>query len=121
VRPKPTEPVVAALCRAAEKVQDAMAGVDVFYALLAVTFPKPARLTFLRDPMGFDRLDPAQLTPLQLRALQAIGRSPVWRVEPFFYGRLMDLGLDYGLPWDPKKYEEYLQTAEHVVGKDPGA
>ncbi len=116
IRPKPSDAVIAGLCRAAETVQDSMAGVDVFYALLAVTFPKPRDIQFTRNEMGFKRLTPGTLSPVQLQALQAIGRSPVWRKEPFFYGRLMDLGLDYGLPWDPKPFAEYLKVLEDARG-----
>jgi len=115
-KPKPTEPIVAALCQAAERVEDAMSGVDVFYALLTVTFPPPKELPLERNAQGLPYLNPAHLTPNQWRALQAIGRSKVWQQEPFFYGRLMDLGLEYGLPWHPKPFADYLAGAEHALG-----
>jgi hypothetical protein len=114
VRPKATEPVVAALCRAAEQVNDPWAGVETCWALLRATFP--ARAALQRDPRyGLPRLDLATVTPLQLRALRAIGRSPVWRAKPFNYGRLMDLGLEYGLPWQPNQYRTLLREAARYV------
>lgn len=115
VKPKPTEPVLSALCQAAEHVEDTMSGVDVFYALLAVTFPPPKKLILERDAEGLPYLNPAHLTPNQWRALQAMGRSQVWQKKPFFYGRLMDLGVEYGLPWHPKPFADYLTNAEHAL------
>lgn len=121
IKPKPTESVMAALCQAAERAADAMSGVDVFYALLAVTFPPPKALQLERNTQGLPYLNPAHLTPNQWRALQAIGRSKVWQQEPFFYGRLMDLGLEYGLPWHPKPFADYLAGAEDALKKRPDA
>jgi hypothetical protein len=102
--PTATETVVAALCRSAERVYESMARAVVFRALLNATFPEPIRINIERDPRtGFRRLDPTKLSAAQLRALQAIGRSPVWQKQPFSSGRLMDVGLEYGLPWDPEE------------------
>jgi HEAT repeat protein len=121
VRPKATEPVLTALCRAAERVDDAMAGADTFYALLAVAFPNSKR-NLGRDPdTGLPKLDTATLTDVQLRALRAIGNSPVWRKTPFFCGRLMDIGLDYGLPWEPDQYQAFLAEAERHGGAGSGS
>jgi hypothetical protein len=61
-------------------------------------------------------LDTATLTDVQLRALRAIGNSPVWRKTPFLCGRLMDIGLDYGLPWEPHQYQALLAEAERLGG-----
>lgn len=109
VQPAPTEPILASLCRAAEQVRDTGAGADVFWALLGVVIPDPSVIG--TDPAtGFRRLDPARLTPEQVRALRVIGRAPVWDHEPYYYGRLMDLGLEFGLPWHPAKYRALLEA-----------
>ncbi|WP_165252379.1 HEAT repeat domain-containing protein [Paludisphaera soli] len=111
IEPPPSGPILAALCRAAEQVHEPMAGAEVFQTLLSVVIPDPSRIG--KDPRtGFRRLDPAQLTDEQRQALFAIGRGPVWDKQPFFYGQLMDVGLEYGLPWDPAKFRALLAAIQ---------
>lgn len=108
INPPADGPTLSALCRAAERVREPMAGAEVFRALLAAVIPDPSALG--TDPRtGFRRFDPPASTPEQRRALLAIGRAPVWDAEPYSYGCLMDVGLEYGLPWHPAPYRELLE------------
>jgi hypothetical protein len=116
VGPEPTEAVLAELSRAAEQAQDTWKGAEVIKALLSVVFPDPSDLP--SDPKtGFRRVVPERLTAEQRQALYAIGRAPAWSTEPYYYGGLMDVGLEYGLPWHPDKYRALL---EEVRRCDPG-
>ncbi|WP_165232632.1 HEAT repeat domain-containing protein [Aquisphaera insulae] len=123
VRPAATAPTLAALSRASEKVTEPMGGAELFAALLSVVFPDGDAIpTRMVPPSGFPQVDPMRLTRAQAEALRAIGRAPVWRKEPFFYGRLMDVGLEFHLPWDPKRYRELVEAVEeHVADHSPEA
>lgn len=117
IGPAPEGPTLDALCRAAERVTESMAGAEVFSALLGTVIPDPESIA--RDPAtGFRRLAPAGLTADQRRALGAIGRAPVWDVRPFYDGHLMDVGLEYGFSWDPGRFRAFLEEARRT---DPGA
>lgn len=118
IRPRPTRATLAALGQAAENVQHIYLGAHVFLALLTVAFPPPERLNLERNERGMERLKPEQVTPRRLRALQAIGRSPIWAGESFQPGGLTGIGLTYGLPWDPEPYREFVLAAErHLAGR----
>jgi hypothetical protein len=112
-KPEPTESVLAAMCRAAELVSDPWSGAEVNNTLLGLVFPDPSSLG--TDPRtGFRRVTPEELTPEQRRAIYAIGRAPVWQTEPYHYGGLMDVGLEYGLPWQPDKYRALLEEVRRA-------
>ena len=38
----------------------------------------------------------------------------VWQTEPYHYGGLMDVGLEYGLPWQPDKYRALLEEVRRA-------
>ncbi|QEH38440.1 hypothetical protein OJF2_70410 [Aquisphaera giovannonii] len=119
VRPEPTAANLAALGRAAERVAEPMGGPDLFAALLGVVFPDRGAIpTRMVPPSGFPQVDPARLTAEQAEALRAIGRAPVWNREPFHDGRLMDVGLEFRLPWDPKRYRALLEDLD-AQGRPP--
>ncbi|MHC5538913.1 HEAT repeat domain-containing protein [Singulisphaera rosea] len=113
VKPEPAEAVLVAMYRAAELVENPWSGAEVFKALLNLVFPDPEALG--TDPRtGFRRVTPEELTPDQRRAIETIGRAPVWKVEPYQYGMLMDVGLEYGLPWHPDQYETLLEEVRRT-------
>ena len=112
-KPEPTESVLAAMCRAAELVSDPWSGAEVNNTLLGLVFPDPSTLG--TDPRtGFRRVTPEELTPEQRQAIYAIGRAPVWQAEPYHYGGLMDVGLEYGLPWQPDRYRALLEEVRRA-------
>ena len=101
------------MCRAAELVSNPWSGAEVNNTLLGLVFPDPSTLG--TDPRTeFRRVTPEELTPEQRRAIYAIGRAPVWQTEPYHYGGLMDVGLEYGLPWQPDKYRALLEEVRRA-------
>ena len=120
VDPPPGAEVLGRLREAAQRVDEPMAGAEVFAALLHAVIPDPSSIP--DDPRtGFRRLDPSALNVEQREALEAIGRAPVWDVEPFFYGRLMDVGLEYGFSWDPKQFRAMVAAARTAAPGGPAA
>ena len=116
-RPEPTGAVLDAMCRAAERVDNPWSGAQVINALLGLVFPDPSTLE--TDPKtGFRRVTPEGLTSEQRQALYAIDRVAGREAEPYHYGGLMDVGLEYGLPWHPGKYRVLLVE---VRRSDPGS
>ncbi len=96
---KPTEPVLSALCHAAETVESS-AMLSVFFALLAVVFGPRYQNT--------SKVDPTRLTAAQLRALRAITRNPTWKAKPFSG----DITLAFGMPYRLEKFQEFLEATE---------
>lgn len=108
---EPAEPVLAALCRAAETVPP-MASLDVMAALLPLVFPQPdAAEDELMKPAGSGlRLrKSALLTPEQRRALQAISRSPMWPWKGQGFDAHSELLCCYYLPTSQEALTEYLE------------
>lgn len=115
IRPEPTGPVVAALCRAAE-TDDTDARASVWDALLSVVFRRPKGVKYVADPTqagGWRNvyLDPSQLTRNQLRALEAIGRNPLWDRWESFPDHHMDVCMRFGLPWRRDRYRALIAAA----------
>ncbi len=102
IRPKPSGPLVSAMCRAAAS-NDTGSRPHVWVALLSLVFRKPKRVKWVPDraqPLGLraEYLDPLKLTANQLRALQAIGSNPLWeRMNPLC-DQHMDICEAFGLP-----------------------
>jgi hypothetical protein len=110
---RPAEPVLSALCRAAETVQPYWPSLTILRTLLELVFRDRKGVRHVRDPNAPDgrrRLyrDPARLTAAQRRALEAIVRSPYWKPGQSFFGPHEEEVYCRGLPADQDKLRRLL-------------
>jgi HEAT repeat protein len=117
IRPKATEPVLAALCRVAAKVDNCWHGAARFAALMCVAFRDPKKAPVRKDEStGWSILDGGKLTPVQLRAVEAIAAAPVWQAQPFNLGTIHEACWDYGMPWRPDLMQQVVEEGRKAVG-----
>jgi hypothetical protein len=101
----PEEPVLSALCRAAETVKSYWPALTILRTLLELVFPDRKGVRYVRDPhapSGRRRLyrNPARLTGVQRRAVEAIARSPHWQAGSRVFGPYEEEVYGFGLPAD---------------------
>jgi hypothetical protein len=109
----PNEPVLAALCRAAETVKSYWPALDIVRTLLELVFPDRKGVRYVRDPnapSGRRRLyrNPARLTAAQRRAVEAIARSPRWQPGSRYFGPYEEALFLFGLPPDVDELHRLL-------------
>jgi hypothetical protein len=110
---RPAEPVLSALCRAAETVQPYWPSLTILRTLLGLVFRDRQGVRHVRDPNSPDgrrRLyrEPARLTAAQRRAVEAIVRSPHWKPGPPVFGPHEEELYCRGLPADQDKLRRLL-------------
>ena len=109
----PKEPVLSALCRAAETVQPYWPSLTILRTLLELVFRDQKRVRYVRDPNAPDGRrqlyrDPGRLTAAQRRALEAIVRSPHWQPGSAVFGPHEEEVYCRGLPADQDKLRRLL-------------
>jgi HEAT repeat protein len=118
IRPKATEPVLAALCRVAAQVDNCWYGAARFAALMSVAFRNPKKAPVRKDEFtGWNILDGSKLTPVQLLAVEAIAAAPVWQAQPFNLGTIHEACWDYGMPWRPDLMQNVVEEGRKAVGR----
>ncbi|MDG3007048.1 hypothetical protein [Paludisphaera mucosa] len=112
---EPTEPVVAALCKATEAAT-MWPSMSLWDTLLNRVFPDGQMVRFVPDPSvaagqrpAFR--DPREFTAVQRRAVEAVIRSPYWTPTPNGFGALEEILWGHALPNSREKLQALLDEA----------
>jgi hypothetical protein len=101
----------------AAKVDNCWHGAQRFAALMSVAFRDPKKTPLRKEECtNWDILDGTRLTPVQLRAVEAIAAAPVWQAQPFQPGTIREACWDYGMPWRPELMRQVVEEGRKSVG-----